>query len=149
MTQSPSMIRRTLYERLHKKQFNFPHAAAHLIATVYEPRSDNTQYSEEFVSTLTDVQNSIKEELRNELADSERSSLGAVEKHCLDQLSNLLSTEAIKNYSDVQSRLRRARSLSKGETEPQPSSRNRPPTLDSVPDPVTIREDRPPFGRWR
>lgn len=149
MSSTPELVRRTLFKRLHSQQFNFPHAAARLIATVYEPRSNGRSYSEAFISELTETQNGIEDKLLDELANSERSSLGAIEKYCLDQATRLLDSDATSEYSEVISRLRTARALAKGDINKRTQSEDTGPYLRKLPDPVVIKEDRPPFGRWR
>lgn len=149
MDNPPSLVRRTLYERLYSKQFNFPHAAARLVATVYEPRTDDVEYPEETISELKTVRHAIQEKLHAELADSERSSIGSIEKYCLDRLAELITSDAVKDHNDITRRLHKARELSKGNMTPVSESHSTYSSPPSLPDPITTRSDRPPFGRWR
>lgn len=149
MTPQPSFVRHALYKRLRSTRFGVPHAAASTIAIVYEPRSNDSEYPDGFVKKINQTQSEIESCLTEQVTSSDPTSIGSIEKKCLNLLESLLDSAREKELTDIVTRLNDARATSRGQTSAPTDNSQDSPRARSLPDPIITKKDRPPFGRWR
>lgn len=145
---SGSSIRTELAARLRSEPFFFPEAVAVLVAIVYEPREQHLDHPEEFNELTRQQQARIRKVLREATGSADGPAIGEIERSCLSILEELAQAAFDHELDDIAQRLADARAVSRGELQPDRTAAPTPELIDP-PEPRTIREGRPPVGRWR